>query len=318
MSSKPTTLSIPGGDSHENFEIKKDEPVLSKEETTEAMKELNVSGFPEKFRNVERRFCDPSLVNQQIGLVSFIPAKGATPNEKGIYGFAKLRGNFNSEDEANERAEHLIQNVDSAHLIYHTLVGRPFPLTVDPSYAAETSEVDIRKDTQDSVSQVIKNTKKQDKKAMEEIEQRERELMEDVAKVKQGDEIEEDEYVTNRVKKAQLSWTYTEYVSKLKEVRKKILEVRDWVNKADEDYPEFKESYFQKYRSARERAGLTFEEDDIKQGFMKFLVEDVYLPGVDDDMEIEQVYNVDEKDMKATNVSNMKVDESKSTKKKSC
>ena len=31
---------------------------------------------------------------QRIGLLSFVPAKGATPNSKGIYGFAKMRGNL--------------------------------------------------------------------------------------------------------------------------------------------------------------------------------------------------------------------------------
>ena len=33
---------------------------------------------------------------QNIGLISFVPAKGATPNDNGVFGFAKLRGNFST------------------------------------------------------------------------------------------------------------------------------------------------------------------------------------------------------------------------------
>ena len=227
-----------------------------------------------------------------------------------------MRGNFNSENEANEKAEQILREVDSAHLIYHALVGRPFPLTVDPSYAADTAEVDIRRDTQDSVSQTIKNTKKQDKKAMEEIEQREKELMADVKKVKNPDEVEEDDYITNRVKKAQLSWTYVEYVKKLKDVREKILQLREWIDTSDRDYPEYKQQYFDKYKSARESAGLTIDEKDIQDGFMKYLVEDVYLPGVDDDIDIEKTYTVSKEDLEVEQVSSMKVVKKSDGKKK--
>ena len=102
---------------------------LSEEEVVHALDGLNITSFTDKFPRIDRSYADPAILNQQIALISFIPAKGATPNENGIFGFAKIRGNFATPIEASERAEFLIRNVDSYHQIYHAYVGRPFPIT---------------------------------------------------------------------------------------------------------------------------------------------------------------------------------------------
>ena len=104
---KPDTLSDP----------------LTREQTIEAAKELNITSFVEKFPRIDRTYADPPVNLQNYGLISFIPAKGSTPNEDGIYGFAKLRGNFNSEMESSQRAETIIKTVDSFHKIYTTYVN---------------------------------------------------------------------------------------------------------------------------------------------------------------------------------------------------
>ena len=110
---------------------------LTEEEVSNAMFELNNKDFTDKFPRVDRTYADPPPPMQTIGLVSFTPAKGAKPNENGIYGFAKLRGNYPNTEEAEQRAEFLIRNVDSYHQIYHTYVGRPFPITASSSDIAE-------------------------------------------------------------------------------------------------------------------------------------------------------------------------------------
>ena len=97
-------------------------PVLTNEQTHEAVKVLNNTDFIDKFPRVDRTYADPILPMQIYGLISFTPAKGATPNDNGVYGFAKLRGNFASEIESTQRAEYLIKNIDSYHQIYHTYV----------------------------------------------------------------------------------------------------------------------------------------------------------------------------------------------------
>jgi len=251
---------------------------LSEDEVNVAIQTLNNTSFTEKFPRVDRTYADPPVPMQNIGLISFIPAKGATPNKNGIYGFAKIRGNYSTEIEANQRAEFLIRNVDSYHQVYHAYVGRPFPLTESSDYSAATSEVDIRRDTAESVSSNIKDKKMEEQRTVDEIKQRE----EDLLTASRNDTVDPyEEYITLRVKKAQLSWTYLEHQKKLEEVKNIIVKTRTQISELEETNPEFVNSYYEKYMKARRDAGIVESEEDLKNNFIKFLVEDVPLPGID-------------------------------------
>lgn len=252
---------------------------LTNQEAVDAMKDLNITSFTEKFPKVDRTYSDPSIAMQNIGLISFVPAKGATPNENGVFGFAKLRGNYSTDIEANQRAEYLIRNVDSYHQIYHTYVGRPFPITVSSSYSAETAEVDIRKETTKTISSSIKSKKDEEQQQIREIKEREEKLLEE-SKRENSDPYED--YITLRVKKAQLSFTYLEHLKKTEEIRDIIIKTRNEVMDLDNEFPEFKNTYYEKYMSARKEAGIKESSDDSQGNFIKFLVEEAVLPGIDD------------------------------------
>ena len=254
---------------------------LSENEVNLALEQLNNNDFTKKFPAVDRVYADPVPPMQNIGLISFVPAKGSTPNENGIYGFAKLRGNYVSMDEANTRAEFIIRNVDSYHQIYHTYVGRPFPLTKSSKWSAETNEIDIRKQTTESMSNDIKEIKKDDEKKMKEIKENQEKLLEDTQK---ESEDPYDNYITLNVKKAQLSWTYLQHVEKMKEIKEIILSSRNSILKLDEEYPEFKDIYLEKYMNARKEVGFKDSEEDLKTSFLSFLVKDIDLPGIDNDL----------------------------------
>ena len=245
---------------------------LTEEEVKYAMNTLNNKKFENFFLKVERRYADPVESMQRIGLFSFVPAKGATPNEKGVYGFAKLRGNYPTDQEANERAEYLIRNVDSYHQIYHTHVGRPFPCTVSSDYSEETNEVDLKKSMTESVSHSIKQKKKTESQQIKEIEQREKELLEDTKKEKE-DPV--DFYTTLRVKKAQLVWTYLETQKKMDQMKESIIKTRSEIEKMDDENNSYSNDYFKKYCDARSASGL--DNSTHQDTFMKFLVEDVKL-----------------------------------------
>ena len=247
-------------------------PVLSEQEVVEAMKNLNNNSFTKNFLSVERRYADPVDPMQKIGLISFVPAKGATPNDKGIYGFAKLRGNYSTENEANEKAEFIIRNVDSYHQIYHAYVGRPFPMTTSRDYSGERKEIDIRKSMVDSVSASIKCKKDEERKHIEEIQAREKELLEDTNK---DEEKPSDRYTTLRVKKAQITWTYIETQKKLEEMKNIIIKSRIEIEELEKQDESYSTNYFQKYCDARKSSGL--DNSNIKDSFMKFMVEDVDL-----------------------------------------
>lgn len=256
------------------------EPSLTNTEVDEAMKELNNISFTEKFPKVDRTYADPPPPMQKIGLISFTPAKGAVPNNNGVYGFAKLRGNFQTTLEADQRAEFLIRHVDSYHQIYHTYVGRPFPITVSSKYSEETDEIDIRKEMTKSISSDVRAKKKKEQSDIEEIKDRERKLLEE-SKISPEDADPYEEYITLRVKKAQLSWTYLEHQKKLKEIKGIIIKTRARLEEMEEENSEFREKYYDKYMKARTDAGLK-DDSKTEESFMRFLVEDAILPGIDD------------------------------------
>lgn len=268
---KENTLTTPSDrDPNNKFRGDQGAPALSEQEVVSAIKALDNLSFTDKFPKVERRFADPPVHLQNIGLISWVPAKGATPNEQGIYGFAKMRGNFQTETEASERAEFLIRNVDSYHQIYHAYVGRPFPLTNNPKYAAETSEIDIRKSVTESVSSNIKNKKDEEQRVADEIKEREKELMEDTGEKSADDPFEI--YITLRVKKAQITWTYLETQKKMQEMKDIIIKTRKEIEDLDVSNSEYKNNYYNKYIQARRKAGLS--EQESQDNFMKFMVED--------------------------------------------
>ena len=249
-------------------------PPLTNEEATHALQELNKTAYIERFPKVDKTYQDPIIPMQNIGLVSFVPAKGATPNEKGIYGFAKLRGNFATEMESNQRAEYLIRNVDSYHQIYHAYVGRPFPITNSSDYSAVTEEIDIRKETATAMSNAVKDKKETEQQQIKEIKEREKHLI-DESKREEADPY--DEYITQRVKKSQLMFTYLEHQKKMVEIKEIIIKTRVVIAEMDEKYPEYQHSFYDKYMKAREEAGIKEDKAQAADNFIKYLVEDADL-----------------------------------------
>ena len=264
-------------------------PSLTEDQVDKAMAELNNTSFIEKFPRVDRTYQDPAVPMQNFGLISFVPAKGATPNDNGVFGFAKLRGNYATLTEADQRAEYLIRNADSYHQIYHTYVGRPFPITFSSKYSAETNEIDIRRETTESISTSVKSKKDEEMKVVQEIKDKEEKLLEESKKAREDDGIREIEvdpyenYITLKVKKAQLTWTFKEHLNKMNEVRDLIIKSRDELESLDKEHPDFQEKYFEKYMEARKTAGLDEKGEDIQDNFMKYMIEDFKIPTIDTD-----------------------------------
>jgi hypothetical protein len=249
-------------------------PSLTNDQAVEAMKDLNITSFVDKFPKVDRTYADPAINMQNYTLFSFIPAKGASPNEQGIFGFAKIRGTYQSDMEASQRAEFLIRNVDSYHKIFTVYTGRPFPLTESSDYSSEVSEVDIKKEMAKNISHSIKDKKEEELREIRDIKEREKNLIEE-SKREEVDPY--DEYITQRVKSAQLQFTYLEHQRKMAEVKDIILKTRKVIAELDEAHPTFKDSYYEKYMQARKEAGIKEDEKETQANFIKFLVEDADL-----------------------------------------
>ena len=220
------------------------------------------------FAQVDRYYADPFQPNQKIALVSFIPSSGAKPDKDNIYGMMKVRGVYGTEEEANERAEFLIRNVDSYHEIYHAYVGRPFPVTTSEGYSSEIKKIDIRQKTTDVISEDILQKKRAERGEMEDIKDREKQLLDESKRAQAGEPKDIfEEYITENVKRAQLVWTYHETKSKMDQMKDSFEKATIRIKEIDEKEPEFVNKYREKYMEARRQSGIP----DDNNSFIQYL-----------------------------------------------
>lgn len=208
----------------------------------------------------ERAFADPSIEDQDYCLVSFIPSVTATPDKDGIYGMVKVRGTYNNLEKCDKRAEFLIREVDSLHKIYIAGVGKPFPITNMSTFSKDINRIKI----QDMLTEELQHEQTKEQKELEEMKQREKEILENNKKPQEElkPDIEE-QYITNRVKKAQLTWTYINTMKKLEDMKANILGAREQIAKFDETNPELKDSYMDRYNAALKQVNLSQETDSF-------------------------------------------------------
>lgn len=257
-----SSLTAPWDRTKDSSDYTPKQVTLSEPEVAAAMSELCVKDLVEKFPRVDKFYADPVIHNQVYCLHSFVPTKGARPDEHGVYGFIKCRGTFSTQREADERAEFLIRNVDSFNDVFTSYCGRPFPATVDKKYAQETNEVDIKNQIVKAVSEDVKAKVMKDKQVKDEMFEREQKLLQDSKKAEKGEQVETpmERYVTLHVKRANLVHVYLETQKNLAKVKKSLLEARDEIKEMDTANPEFQKDYMERYESARKEVGF----DSIK------------------------------------------------------
>ncbi|MAI14994.1 MAG: hypothetical protein CMM15_13350 [Rhodospirillaceae bacterium] len=242
---------------------------ITQQQLEELKKELNVDI---RSYQVDRYYSDPMQVGQKTALVSFVPSAGAKPDKDNIYGMMKVRGVYESELDANNRAEFLIKNVDSYHEIFHCHVGRPFPITDNNRYAHYVQKIDIKNKTTEVISEDIINKRREEKNEVEQIKEREEQLLKASKQAEKGLPVDEyDEYITLNVKRAQLLWTYRESMKKFNEMRKGYESAVGRIKELDTAFPNYKHDYMEKYMQARRDSGIP----DDQESFVKFMSLDI-------------------------------------------
>lgn len=259
--------------------------VLTDESTDKAVKVLVDNSFRRNFPSLDRVYTDPlnknqlSLALQKIALVSFVPAKGVVPNEKGIFGYAKIRGVFETDIEAESRSRELIKYFDSYNKIYFAPMFRPFPVTCESTYSGDISEVEMKKGITNSVSEDVKQKKLDEEKEVKEMHDRQKKLMEESKRAEEGSAVIDpfEEYIQNQVKRSNLIWTYKEHQQKMEDIKSVLTSTRKLLEDMDKEYPDFNEKYYDKYMDARKQAGFVENPDRDKLSFMHYLLNDVRL-----------------------------------------
>jgi len=240
---------------------------LTDKEWEAASPEVVEKKFVDKFPRSFKYSADPIYRNQVYSLHSFIPAPGATPDKEGVFGMFKVRATCMTEEEADEHAEDIVRNVDSYNTVYHGYCGKWFPATLSSKYTQEIHEVDITKKVKEVISKNLVNKRKQEKKDIQEIKQREAELRKEVKDIEENGEDPMDVYIELHVKKAHCLYTLERYKKDMLKLEKVCEESQTLIDKLDTDNPEFKNNYMDIYKQARSKVGLGSEKED----FMKYM-----------------------------------------------
>lgn len=247
-----------------------DSTPLTTQELADAVADLVVKP---RYPVLDRVYVDTPLPMQNLALFSFVPSSGATPDKDGFFGMAKIRGTFNTIQEADQRSQDLIHR-DSYHKIFITRVGHPFPVTTSSKYSAESVEVDIKGKAEKMISDDVRKKMKEEEEERKAITDRAEKLKEDVSK----EQDPADRYTTLQTKRAQTSWLYLETQKKLEDMRNIIRKTCKEIKEMDEESKEYMNVFYEKYTRARREVGIpTAANPEEDTSFMRFLVLDAPL-----------------------------------------
>lgn len=239
---------------------------LNKEDLKIAKETLFHKKMIKDFPRSTAYHADPNIPRQNYTPITFIPAKGATPDKEGCYGLMKVRGVFNTEQEAEQWCEKLIRDHDTINDIDVTNVGQYFPLMRNnEAYVAACREIDIRKKVVDETKTYLANKKMEEEKQKREINERRQKLLDkDHTEEKLEDDKDQIVYFIKlkhkRAEALDLIETCEEHMAKAK----KVVESSDKeIEEVLEAHPEFKDEYLKRYQEAQAAVGVTPELDKL-------------------------------------------------------
>lgn len=240
---------------------------LNSEELTAAHQTLVHKDFVNlQFPKTRKVRSDPEIIGQKFALISFIPSTGATPDEDGCFGVAKIRGCFNTIEDADDKSDDLIRNFDSYAEIDVVYVGKEFPVMKNNEvYVKETREVDIRNIIDKTTRKYLEEKRNKEKETIDDIKRRQKEIEETP---EQEDKESLDYYIKIRVKRANALMRKNEANAVIKQcatiIEKTGVELAD----IEEKHPEFTETYLERYETVLKKSGINPAENPL-MSFMK-------------------------------------------------
>ena len=219
---------------------------------------INDSYVKREYPRTVRLRKDPAISQQNFCIITFTPSKGATPDADKCFGIVKVRGGFNTADDASEYAESLIRNVDSYNENYITYMGQEFPLSSDDRYVCTTSDVDLRSKIDSVAREAMRAARETEKREMKEIEDRHRKLLEDTTE-KKDDSVPDDMelYLTVKTKIGDLRSRVDQCQNNIKEYTNLLRKTNEELERLDRENPNFKDEWQEKYKTAVENIGGT-------------------------------------------------------------
>lgn len=214
-----------------------------------------VDGQIVSYPKVVRTMIDPPINNQSIGNISFMlfnePKK--TKSGKPVYGFCKLRGNWNGEQQARFEASKIIREVDSKYPVLLAPVGSWVPITEDED--ASKDKYDVRmKDEELHLRDEAAKEKEADRRRIQ------REIQERAEELKKGDIYDDPTTLTyysmRMVTELRLTEERERQLKQLAGVEDNIRKVQEELARMEANHPDYKDNWIECYNAERRKTGI--------------------------------------------------------------
>lgn len=225
---------------------------LSASEMKEAVQHQIVN-----YRKVTRANADPPVPNQTIALLSYnlFPADKikTLPNGSVVHGFAKVRGCYSDVSSAQFAAGKLVKEFDSKFPILLAPVGKWLPITEE---LANAKQIDIQDEgeAESMRSEAAHLKREQNKRRQNEIEAREKELVE-------GGDIYDDEksldfYTMKRNTEMNLVARIEQHHATIKSIEKSLHDTLRITREIEQEHPEYTNQWVENMNKERRKAGV--------------------------------------------------------------
>lgn len=232
---------------------------LTPEQVAAAVKE-NVS-----FPHVVKNEVDDPVYGQGLGLLSMelFDEPRVTKRGKKVYGFAKLRGNYDGNEHdaklAQDKASDIVRLQDSKHKILIVPVGKWFPITEDDDASREKLDVKMNKDDKDDKSEIhlrdeaAREKAKAERAKIRELTEKAEELRreKDEDRDIEGDQTSLDFYTKKRFTEDQVYQWYRSKEVELEEWRQKLETVRKELYNLRQQNPSHEERWVDRMNEVR-------------------------------------------------------------------
>ena len=263
--------------------------------TKEALKaeDAQISTYPQ----IVRQHVDPGITGQSTGIVSFMLLKEPKKSQDGkpVYGFMKLRGNYESQEVALAKAKKLVRDVDSKYEMKLAPVGVWVPITETQHAVQQMYDVKGGDDEHPDSHKLIRDDAFKEKEAERKAKMKE---LEDATKqLKEGSDIYDDThsldfYTMKRVTEMHLVEELIVQEKKYNDLKEKVALTRGITLNLESEHPEYRDKWLDNYNGRRAETGIPEFKPGADQfkGLEESTIEDIIQEYPDLDISIPEPY----------------------------
>ena len=239
-------------------------PPLTENELADALKDAKILSYPAIVRGP---VTDP-IPGQTVGLISFVFFENDEV-KNGMHGIFRIDSSWATLDQADIRAETILQTMDSRHVLHHVNLGTWQPITNNPAFSKEEIDIDLKKKVEkehEEMKDDIFFQERQKFAKQSRLDEKRREELEEQSRSSQGNDTLT-EFITKQNLLKNLENYIEEGLKKVEDLRLKVKQTAGLVNATKEEHPEFLELvdgnpvWINKYNKVRCEVGLPEETE---------------------------------------------------------